>query len=104
MDLNTVKAGGNCTLGCFYKTVDDMLDIKLVHFVRNRIWLSGQRIFLLRSEGAGGNGSHGWIDLGPSHAAAMKHLHDGNAAMLLYGPDHGLPGLYLAPGSHACLA
>jgi len=101
VNFNAVKSGGNRAFGGFNKPVDDMLDIKDAHLIRNWIRLAGNGIGLFRRNGTGRNNPSCRIEFRNRHPSAVKHLHDGHRSRVLNRLDHRPPGIDLALGQHA---
>ena len=95
MNFDAVETGGHRSPGRLDEALDDVLDIEPAHHVRQGVRLPGERVVLLRSEPAGGDGAPGRIDLGPGHPAAVEHLHDRHGTGGTDLRHHRRPGIDL---------
>src|SRR5210317_412511 len=100
MNLNSIEARQNSAFGRFNKAVNDMIDIKLTHLFRQWVGFPGHRIKLFGSNTARSDRAFGRIDLRPSHAATVEHLHNRDAAMVTNVLDNRTPGVDLFLGDH----
>ena len=96
MDFDPVESGCHRPASRFDKSLSDMIDIELTHFIRYRIRLTGQWIILFGRHRTRRDHPTGRIDLRPCHTTAVKHLHDGNSALFLNAGDNRPPSVDLA--------